>query len=172
MAAVSSPDNMNPGDLIVHRRYGVGRVVSLESRDFNDGSPQIYYKIAIPTGTVWVPVDGSSKGLRKLTAKEDLDRYRATLSSRPSRLPQGYRERQIALLDRLKLTSFEARCEVLRDLSALGWHKRLNEGNASLLRTAHRDVCAEWAAAAGVTVGEAGAQIGSLLLEGKKLFDT
>lgn len=159
-------------DWVVHPSHGVGRVVNIETREFSQGAPQLYYRIAIPTGTVWVPLDGSGAGLRKLTAKDELERYRHLLSGRPSALPSGYRERQLALLERLKQTSFEARCKVLRDLSALGWHKRLNQGNAALLRIAHRDVCTEWAAAAGVSVSEAGAHIGSLLLEGRKTFDS
>ncbi len=172
MATQSDRARMNVDDWVVHPRHGVGRVINLETREFSQGAPQLYYKIAIPTGTVWVPVEGSGTGLRRLTAEEDLDQYRAVLSSRPSSLPKGYRERQNALQERLKQTSFEARCKVLRDLSALGWHNRLNQGNAGLLRIAHKDVCTEWAAAAGLTYTEAGAHIGSLLLEGKKTFDT
>lgn len=172
MATESNRTPMKADDWVVHPSHGVGRIISIETREFNQGAPQLYYRVAIPTGSVWVPVDGSGAGLRKLTAKEDLDRYRKMLSGQPSALPSGYRERQFALLERLKQTSFEARCKVLRDLSALGWHKRLNQGNAGLLRIAHRDVCTEWAAAAGVSFSEAGAHIGSLLLEGKKSFDS
>ncbi len=163
---------MKTDDLVVHPSHGVGRIIGVETREFSQGAPQLYYRIAIPTGTVWVPVDGSGAGLRKLTAKEDLEHYRQLLSGRPSSLPKGYRERQNALLERLKQTSFEARCKVLRDLSALGWHKRLNQGNAGLLRIAHRDVCTEWAASAGVSINEAGAQIGSLLVEGRNTYDS
>jgi RNA polymerase-interacting CarD/CdnL/TRCF family regulator len=172
MATQNERTLMKADDLVVHPRHGVGRVLGVETREFSQGLPQLYYKIGIQTGTVWVPVDGPPTGLRKLTAKSDLDQYRQLLSGRPASLPRGYRERQIALLERLKQSSFEARCKVLRDLSALGWHKRLNQGNAGLLRTAHRDVCAEWAAAAGLSFNEAGAHVGSLLLEGRKTYDT
>lgn len=172
MATEKNRTPMKADDWVVHPSHGVGRIISIETREFSQGAPHLYYRIAIPTGTVWVPVDGSGAGLRKLTAKDDLERYRQLLSGQPSALPSGYRERQLALLERLKQSSFEARCKVLRDLSALGWHKRLNQGNAGLLRIAHRDVCTEWAAAAGVSFNEAGAHIGSLLLEGRKTFDS
>ena len=61
------------GDTVVHPQYGVGQVVKLEDREFERGDSRRYYEISIPGGsTVWVPVDLSNSGLRRLAQKSDL----------------------------------------------------------------------------------------------------
>jgi RNA polymerase-interacting CarD/CdnL/TRCF family regulator len=157
-------------DLLVHPQYGVGRVVKLETRQFGPGTKQQYYEIAIPTGTAWVPVEGPASGLRKLTAKGDLARYRDVLRARPIPLASDHKQRQIALTERLKESSFQARCEVVRDLTAHSWDKPLNESSGNLLRNARLVLCAEWAAAEGLSLAEAMGEVEALLLEGKRAY--
>ena len=81
-----------------------------------------------------------------------------------------HRQRQVELTDRLRQGSFKARCEVVRDLSALGWDKPLGDGNATLLRSAHHALDEEWAMAAGVSLREATLEVQALLQEGKQLY--
>jgi RNA polymerase-interacting CarD/CdnL/TRCF family regulator len=131
---------------------------------------QQYYEIAISTGTVWVPVEGPAGGLRRLTVKGDLDRYRDLLRGRPTPLAADHKERQIALVERIKESSFQARCEFVRDLTAHGWDKPLNESSSNLLRSARLVLCAEWAAAEGLSPGEATREVEALLLEGRQAF--
>jgi CarD family transcriptional regulator len=157
-------------DWLVHPQHGVGRVISLQRRQIASGTSQLYYEIAISKGTIWVPVNGPPNGLRRLTAKGDLAQYRGLLRSRPKALDKDYRQRQIDLAERLKGGSFRARCEVVRDLSAYRWNKPLTESSAMLFRTAHEMVHEEWAAAAGVTPGEAAEEIEALLLEGRQTY--
>ena len=158
-------------DWAVHPWHGIGRVVKLETRRFGEEPERNYYNFEIPTGTVWVPVEGSSAGLRHLTAKGDLDRYRGLLRSRPEPLSGDQRQRQIALSERLKDSSFDTRCELVRDLSALGWHRALNESNGTMLRSARRALCAEWAAVAGLSLDEATQEVMAVLLEGRKTYE-
>jgi len=155
-------------DWAVHPQHGVGRVVKLETRQFDPGPKRLYYQFAISTGTVWVPVQGRPAGLRKLTAKGDLSRYRGLLRSRPTPLVADHRQRQIALVERLKESSFQARCEVVRDLTAHGWQRPLNESSSVLLRRARHALCAEWAAAEGLSLVDATLEVEALLLEGRK----
>ena len=157
-------------DWVVHPQHGVGRVVKLEIRQFAAGPAQLYYKISIPNGTVWVQVDASSSGLRKVTTKDDLARYRDILKSRPKNLTADHRQRQIEIADRLRQGSLQARCEVVRDLSGLGWYKPLGEGNNALLRVAHQALNQEWAMADGVSLSEASQEVEALLQEGKSLY--
>jgi RNA polymerase-interacting CarD/CdnL/TRCF family regulator len=117
-----------------------------------------------------VPVEGSASGLRRLTGKGDLDTYRAVLRGRPTPLAADHRERQIALVERLKQSSFQARCEVVRDLVAHSWAKPLNESSATSLRNARHVLCAEWAAAEGLSLAEATREVEALLLEGRKTY--
>jgi CarD family transcriptional regulator len=157
-------------DWLVHPQHGVGRVVRLETRQFGPGTRQEYYEIAITTGTVWVPVEAPPSGLRKLTPKGDLGRYRGVLRSRPTPLVADLKQRRIILFERLKESSFQSRCELVRDLTAHSRCKPLNESSDKLLRSARLLLCAEWAAAEGLSVGEATCEVDSLLLEGTETY--
>jgi RNA polymerase-interacting CarD/CdnL/TRCF family regulator len=155
-------------DRLVHTQHGLGRVTNLEMKQFGQGEKQEYYEIAITSGTIWVPVEGSSSGLRNITTKGDLDRYRSLLRARPTPLAPNYKERHLSLVERLKESSFQATCEVVRDLIAYSWTKPLNESTSTLLRRTHQLLCAEWAAAEGQTLSKATHEVDTLLLEGKK----
>jgi CarD family transcriptional regulator len=157
-------------DWVVHPHHGVGQVVKLEVRKFDSGISQMYYEISIPNGTIWVQVEGSTCELRKVTPKDDLTKYRNLLKSNPTPLDANYRQRQLDLTERLRQGSFQARCEVVRDLSAFSWAKPLGDGNATLLRNAHQSVYEEWAVADGVSNREATREVNALLQEGKQLY--
>lgn len=157
-------------DQVVHPKHGVGRVVRLEEKQFGQNAPLLYYRVALSNGTIWVPVDRAGGGLRKLTSKNDLARYRGLLRSRPSPLSPNHRLRQLELLERMKQSSFKARCEVVRDLTALSWNKPLGESSSALLHAAHGALDEEWAAVTGVSVHEAAREVEALLLEGKRAY--
>lgn len=157
-------------DWVVHPQHGVGQVVKLEMCQFGSRTEQMYYEISIPDGCLWVQTNGSSCKLRKVTTKVDLAKYHDVLKSRPAPLTENHRQRQVELTDRLRQGSFKARCEVVRDLSALGWDKPLGDGNATLLRSAHHALDEEWAMAAGVSLREATREVQALLEEGKQLY--
>jgi RNA polymerase-interacting CarD/CdnL/TRCF family regulator len=157
-------------DLVVHLQHGVGRVVKLEMRQFAPGTAQLYYEIDIQKGTIWVPVDGPTDRLRELTPKGELAHYRGLLKSRPTSLAKDHRRRQIELAERLKQGSFQARCEVVRDLTALSWNKPLAESSGILLRNARGVLCEEWAATEGKSLIKAAREVDALLSEGRRTY--
>jgi RNA polymerase-interacting CarD/CdnL/TRCF family regulator len=67
------------------------------------------------------------------------------------------------LAARLRGGSFQTLCEVVRDLTARGRIKPLNEADSAALRRARAAMLQEWAAAAGVTPAEAAAEVDALL---------
>jgi RNA polymerase-interacting CarD/CdnL/TRCF family regulator len=158
-------------DRVVHPSHGIGTVVRLATRQFDAGATRLYYEIALSKGTIWVPAEGDAGGLRRLTAKGDLARYRSLLSSRPAALAADHRQRQLEVSERLKGGTLRARCEVIRDLTAHGWHKPLCQSSAVLLRKAQEALGEEWAAAAEVPVHEVARQVQALLLEGRRAFE-
>src|SRR5512136_1348514 len=75
------------GDFIVHPTYGVGNIVRLEEKCLVEDQPRWYYVLAVDKSTVWVPVDANNAaGLRAITPKKDLDRYRVVLKGQPGAL--------------------------------------------------------------------------------------
>ncbi len=72
------------GDFVVHPVYGVGDIVKIEEKRFSEIGARLYYEIALPRSTIWVPVEAQATvGLRLVTAKSDLDQYRDLLKSPP-----------------------------------------------------------------------------------------
>jgi CarD family transcriptional regulator len=158
-------------DRVVHPTYGVGRVVGLVSKRF-EAEEREFYEVAIERSTVWVPVDdsrsGNGNGLRPLTPKSELNRYRRVLQSSPKPLTQDPRQRKMDLVDRLKIGTFQAMCEAVRDITARGWLKPLSEADTAMLRKAREGLCQEWAASSDVTVVQATAEVNALLLEARQ----
>ena len=156
------------GDDVVHPNYGVGSIVRLEERELAASGMRWYYVLAIGTSTVWMPMqaDGSTT-LRAVTRKQDLEQYRAVLSSRPVLLDRDYKKRRLDLIERLTHSSFRVMCEIVRDLSALGWDKPMGETDASLLKKVQDNLRREWAAATGQSPQEAIQEVEALLKAGR-----
>jgi CarD family transcriptional regulator len=161
--------SFNIGDWVVHPQHGMGQVTGLERKEFAQAA-QLYYEIAIAQGTVWVPVEAPPAGLRKLTAKDELPLYRTVLLSAPVPLNNDYHQRRQELRERLKQGTFQVKCEVVRDLTAHGWLKRLSEIDASLLRSARDALCQEWAEAEAITMAEAIVEVDALLREARQVY--
>jgi RNA polymerase-interacting CarD/CdnL/TRCF family regulator len=157
------------GETVVHPRYGVGRIVKLEDREFDRGIIRQYYEISIPGGsTVWVPVDQSDTGLRKLAGRSEIVRCRKILEARPEPVTADGRIRQSELMAHLKQGTIAAHCEVVRDLSAFVAHKPSYGTITAFLEAAQGVLCQEWAVVEGIPLSEAVVEI-NLLLEKSNL---
>ena len=159
------------GDDVVHPNYGVGNIVKMEERELATSGMRWYYVLAIGTATVWMPMqaDGSTT-LRAVTRKQDLEQYRSVLSSQPVVLNRDYKKRHLDLIERLAHNSFQAVCEIVRDLSALGWYKPMGETDSTLLKKIQGNLRREWAAATGQSPQEAIQEVEALLGAGKVAY--
>ena len=155
------------GDRVVHPQHGVGEIVKLEDREFERGDTRKYYEIHIPGGTVWVPIDLSNSGLRRLAQKSDLAHCREILKARPLPLMEDGRVRQSRLIDHLKKGTLAAQCEVVRDLSAFVAHKPAYGTITAFLESMLRVLCQEWAIVQEISMSEAMEEITSLLEQNK-----
>jgi RNA polymerase-interacting CarD/CdnL/TRCF family regulator len=142
----------------------MGHLVKIEEKQFSEIGARLYYKITLPRSTVWIPVEAqATSGLRLVTARSDLDRYRNLLESRPVPLHKNYKQRHLELVSRLNQGSFQVVCEVVRDLNAWGRRKPLSRTDTVTLKKTQESLYQEWAMAAGVSVAEAIKEIKSLL---------
>ena len=159
------------GDDVVHPNYGVGSVVRLEERELAASGLRWYYVLAIGTATVWMPVlsDGSTT-LRAVTSRQDLEQYRTVLSGQPTPLVRDFRKRNLELAERLTHSSFQVMCEIVRDLTALGWKKPIGEIDATLLKRVRDNLWREWAVATGQSHEAAIREVGALLEAGRAAY--
>jgi CarD family transcriptional regulator len=153
------------GDFVVHPVYGVGAIVKITEKRLSEREVHLYYEIALPKRTVWIPVNAqASSGLRLVTAKRDLDQYRDLLKSPPVPLNNTQPQRRHEeLARRLKQGSFPVMCEVVRDLTASGWQKPLGATAKAILKKAQEKLYQEWATAADISIAEASKEIETLL---------
>ena len=159
------------GDRIIHPRHGLGKVTRLAVKQFVEGEKRPFYEISFPSSTLWVPLDLTNSGIRKLSAKSEIVTCRRVLEASANPLKDDFRLRQSELNDHLKEGTLTARCEVVRDLTAYGWHKPLSGSTAAFLQNVLEVLCQEWAAIEEITPTEAATEIQSLLEKGKKSND-
>ena len=158
-------------DQVVYPAFGVGRVVALVTKSFFEAESQLYYEVSGGRSTVWVQVDeGSARGLRRLTRGDELAHYREVVCGQPVTLNQDHRQRQVDLKGQLKLGTMQSLCEIVRDLSARSWLKPLTETDSLALRRGREALSEEWAAAEGVPLPQATAELSALLLEGRHTY--
>ena len=153
------------GDVVVHPVYGVGDIVKIEEKRLSEIGARLYYEIALPRSTIWIPVKAQAAvGLRLVTAKSDLDQYRNLLKSPPVPLNNDHPQRRhLELARRLKQGSFQVMCEIVRDLTASGERKPLGPIDKATLQKAQERLYQEWAMAAGISIAEATKEISTLL---------
>jgi len=165
--------NINRGDHVVHPRFGVGTVVSIEVRHFSEPAPRLFYRVDFNNTTLWIPVPiPETGGLRPVTPKSDLSQYRQLLKSSPVPLDNDFRLRKLTLDERLKAGTFQALCEVVRDLRARHQIKSLSNYESSLYRQVHDALVNEWAASNKSSVEEATREIETLLHKGSQALPT
>ena len=154
------------GDKVVHPHHGVGFVAGLEEKQFKPDAARMYYVVSIPDTTLWVPVDLSTSGLRKLGLIGELEECRHVLQSAPQVLEAG-RALLSNLSARVKQGTIIAQCEVVRDLAAFGRRKPLFGPISDFQRSAMNVLCQEWAAVKGIPQTEAEHEITVLLKKGR-----
>ncbi|HTP11925.1 MAG TPA: CarD family transcriptional regulator [Anaerolineae bacterium] len=159
------------GDFVVHPTYGVGSIVRLEEKRLAGDQTRWYYVVVVDKSTVWVPVDeNNSAGLRAVTPKKDLDRYRAVLKGQPEALERDHNKRRLIINERVKQGSFQSLCEAVRNLSAQSWKRPLSEADLTLLQRLSHSLYREWAASANVSLPVATAEVQALLQEAKQTY--
>ena len=152
------------GQHVVYPGFGLGRVADVVHKSFSDAEPEAFYEVTGEHSTMWVPVGAAaSRGLRPVTHATELPTYRSLLRSRPAALDPDARLRHRSVVESLKRGRLHDLCEVVRDLSAYGWHSPLNEYDLLALNKSRHWLLQEWAAAAGESPAEAQAEVDALL---------
>lgn len=144
----------NQGESVVHHQFGVGTVVGIETMNVNEELRQ-FYRVSFDRTMLWVPVAGSSSGIRPITTKGNLAPFREVLKSSPSAFEGDFRQRQAEMTRRVDSGTFQGLCEIVRDLSARLSGKPLNLYEFTLLKRSREALITEWSAASGCSSDQA-----------------
>jgi RNA polymerase-interacting CarD/CdnL/TRCF family regulator len=145
----------------------------LEERQLAEANTRLYYVLAFGKTTVWLPVEtAGTSALRLVTAPRDLDRYRTLLKSHPTELDRDYKKRRLDINEQLLHGTFQSVCEIVRDLTALGWYRPLAGVDASLLSKVRANLWEEWAISTGQPLPEAIHEVTALLADGEQTYKT
>lgn len=151
------------GDRVVHCTYGLGQVLAIEERSFNN-SPVLYYMIQAADLTIWVPADENlKKRLRLPTSENGFRKLFSILSAPAEGLPDDRRQRNLHLLEMLKDGGAESLCKVIRELAAYRRSRYWSEYDNTLMNRAQRALIGEWSFTLSITPREAEAELHRLL---------
>jgi len=160
--------NFKKGDRVVHKKFGLGTVVSIECMNLSGNGQRLFYRVDFFKTTVWVPVVNPPEGgLRSITPKSHLNRYRALLKSSPVSLDGDFNQRRSELVKRMDMGTFQGLCEVIRDLNGLNAEKPLNQFEKKLLKLTREALVIEWSLTSGVSQSETLEEIDGCLEHGK-----
>jgi RNA polymerase-interacting CarD/CdnL/TRCF family regulator len=160
--------SLKSGDRIVHQKFGVGVIGSIEEIDFNGTGMRPCHRVEFFKNTLWVDVDDPNDGgLRLLTPKNLLNRYRILLTSLPITFDHDYHKRRIELEKEFSQGTFQGLCEVVRDLHAFKNKSTLNTYDKAFYERTLDILVQEWSETSGITPYEAKHEIESILQGGK-----
>ena len=151
------------GDIVIHKRYGLGEVIQLDEKELS-GKSRHCYVVRIGDLTMWVPADAPDGGsLRPPTPRHDFDPLFAILRSTGEPLPNDRFERKTQLHENMKDGELAGICRVIRDLTYWGNSKKLNVDDRSVLERAQIFLVNEWMLSFSVSQMQAQRELSQLL---------
>lgn len=127
------------GDNAVYPGHGVGRILSIETKEIL-GNKQTFYSIQIvETGMkIMIPKDNvASVGLRPIISKDEAQKVLGILKEKDVKIDnQTWNRRYREYMEKIKTGSVYEIAEVLRDLFLLRVDKELSFGERKMLDTA------------------------------------
>jgi CarD family transcriptional regulator len=139
MAARTSHNDFQVGDIAVYPAHGVTTVHSIESREISGRKQQFYILKVMENGmTIMVPTTNvKAVGLRDVIGEEEVETVYEILKERDIAIDnQTWNRRYREYMDKIKTGSVYEIAEVLRDLSLLRYEKELSFGERKMLDTA------------------------------------
>ncbi len=157
---------------VVYPGFGLGRIATIVTKAMFDAELHEFYEVIGEHSTVWVQVsEAADRGLRRLTRQAELPHFRSLLRGQPVALSPEARLRHRDILARFKRGTLDDLCQIVRDLSAHGWHNVLDEYDVAELKKSQRWLCQEWAVADSVELAQAGTEVNALLREARLQYD-
>jgi len=151
------------GDQVIHWAYGPGVIIQLDEKELAGHTNQ-YYVVKMRDLTLWVPVNEiGQRGLRFPTPAKDFQDLFHILASPGEPLSDDRFERRTQLADRLKESTLESVCRVVRDLTLHKRMKKMNDNDSAVLDRAMSFLLNEWSVSLSVPFQQAERELKELL---------
>jgi len=153
-----------PKQWIVHRHYGVGQVLGIETKSIS-GEENDYYRIKTRNSTIWVAIDQLDENqFRPVVTPQEFDEVLAILERPPRQMKANFNARKRRINQVKFKNSPLALARIVRDL----WGRQSRRGSLSntehsALRRFTRRLLAEWSVCMRVDVPEAQKRLYALL---------
>lgn len=144
-----------PGDWIVHRRYGIGRVQSVETQSIS-GEPADYYRVNNERSTFWVPVETVDDEMARPPATRDAIVDALQFFDRPARsLPRRFDRRKARIATVRVNYTLEGAVKLIRDMWAHQRDYSLRPSEKRFLDRLVSRLAQEWSIATDLQASEA-----------------
>lgn len=149
------------GDLVLHRNYGVGKVINIQRMKVTEDE-QIYYIIDLSIGErLLIPTEQAEElGLSTIVSPEAIINV---LSDPPQTLADDFRLRQTEMDQKIGSGDPLRIAEALRDLNWRGQAVKLSTGDVRLMGKAHKFLSSLLAAQPSVDARSAGQRLDATL---------
>jgi CarD family transcriptional regulator len=127
------------GDHAVYPKYGVGRIMSIETKEILGNKQTFYSILIIETGLkIMIPSHNvASVGLRPIISKDEAQKVIGILKEKDVKIDkQTWNRRYREYMEKIKTGSIFEIAEVLRDLFVLKIYKELSFGERTMLEAA------------------------------------
>lgn len=155
--------NYQPGDKVIHTKYGLGEVMKLDKKNIQGNSTNCYV-VQTQDLTIWVPVDEISEARLRLPSSEnEFQAFFSILQAQGEPLSEDRYERKMQLLARMEDGNLASICSVIRDLSSYRKTKKLNDNDKFTLEQARDSLIEEWMYVFGISLLHAQKELDLLL---------
>lgn len=163
IAHISTRSELTTGDQIVHKHYGVGTIVGLDTRTIS-GEPTDYYRIKTVESIMWLPVDDIDDApVRPIMPPAHIAAVREALQQPPQALPDQKRARKKYIKEARLSNDPLVIAGLVRDLYARQQVDKLKRDERKALQALASRLAREWAASKQIQIETAREQLRQLL---------
>ena len=149
------PESLEKGDWIVHAYYGIGQIVSIETKVIGKKKTK-YYKAKTSNSTFFIPVDNPiNDRIRPLSSLYKLNKARKILQDKPEEFPDNHNERRKLISEFSSDRSMDTSAQIIRDLMYRKHQQGLNDFEQKTLETTEKLFVTEWAIIKDISEDEA-----------------
>jgi len=163
---VKSAPMYSPGDIVVHRSYGVGRIDSIESKPLN-GIEVECFKVKTENGIYWFPTESVDNPRVHPVAKKSVIKEAIIILRSP---PQNEEFDPVQWKDRIEEVQtggdFLEFSSLVRDLAGLKMKKKLTRTQDQALNNLENRLLKEWAASLDVEISSIRPKLKAYIKEG------